>query len=77
MRHGFFQNMQYRQCRIMCPVMYIAYFTSTLYFQSLHGCLQSPCSVLFLAPAVTVGERRELWILPPFFFWPLLLPITL
>ena len=21
-----------------------------------------------LAPAVTVGERRELWILPPFFF---------
>ena len=23
---------------------------------------------LFLAPAVTVGERRELWILPPFFF---------
>ena len=32
---------------------------------------------LFLAPAVTVGERRELWILPPFFFWPLLLPITL
>ena len=21
----------------------------------------------FLAPAVTVGERRELWILPPFF----------
>ena len=22
----------------------------------------------FLAPAVTVGERRELWILPPFFF---------
>ena len=25
-------------------------------------------SVLFLAPAVTVGERRELWILPPFFF---------
>ena len=30
-----------------------------------------------LAPAVTVGERRELWILPPFFFWPLLLPITL
>ena len=30
----------------------------------------------FLAPAVTVGERRELWILPPFFL-PLLLPITL
>ena len=25
-------------------------------------------SHLFLAPAVTVGERRELWILPPFFF---------
>ena len=24
-------------------------------------------SVRFLAPAVTVGERRELWILPPFF----------
>ena len=24
--------------------------------------------LLFLAPAVTVGERRELWILPPFFF---------
>ena len=24
-----------------------------------------PC---LLAPAVTVGERRELWILPPFFF---------
>ena len=24
----------------------------------------------FLAPAVTVGERRELWILPPFFFGP-------
>ena len=23
---------------------------------------------IFLAPAVTVGERRELWILPPFFF---------
>ena len=23
--------------------------------------------VYFLAPAVTVGERRELWILPPFF----------
>ena len=23
---------------------------------------------VFLAPAVTVGERRELWILPPFFF---------
>ena len=22
---------------------------------------------IFLAPAVTVGERRELWILPPFF----------
>ena len=25
-------------------------------------------SVILLAPAVTVGERRELWILPPFFF---------
>ena len=25
-------------------------------------------STLLLAPAVTVGERRELWILPPFFF---------
>ena len=29
-----------------------------------------------LAPAVTV-RRRELWILPPFCFLPLLLPITL
>ena len=26
---------------------------------------------IFLAPAVTVGERRELWILPPFFFFGL------
>ena len=25
-------------------------------------------AVDLLAPAVTVGERRELWILPPFFF---------
>ena len=24
--------------------------------------------LVLLAPAVTVGERRELWILPPFFF---------
>ena len=24
-------------------------------------------NLFFLAPAVTVGERRELWILPPFF----------
>ena len=26
------------------------------------------CIYVLLAPAVTVGERRELWILPPFFF---------
>ena len=32
---------------------------------------------VLLAPAVTVLRRRELWILPPFCFLPVLLPITL
>ena len=36
----------------------------TSFWQSLNSLHTSP----FLAPAVTVGERRELWILPPFFF---------
>ena len=30
--------------------------------------LVTEVTAFLLAPAVTVGERRELWILPPFFF---------
>ena len=31
-------------------------------------CIEFAKRLHLLAPAVTVGERRELWILPPFFF---------
>ena len=54
-------------CLFVCPQDYykiMIRFASHFY----QRCVVGQGTTHFLAPAVTVGERRELWILPPFFF---------